>query len=303
MKKGIKILIISLSIILVAALIMLLLYKNNKKEIEVSKEIEIYKDITLKELIDDDIEILDDYKINTESLGEQEIEVKYKNKIFKYKDKIKIVITDKEAPTLEVKDIKIEKGTETDITKDFKCTDNYDKNPKCYVEGSYNINEAGIYTLKYIGEDSSNNKSTKDFTLTVYEKVQEIQPTQEITGANQEKIVCTNSQNTSGIVMNSIINIYLNNSNFNSLDMTIEASLPEKYMGQKQAFASSIEKQYGDFEKEYGVKPNVTETDNGFRIDFNMTAEQAKEFYGSDDTTATRSEVIETFETQGFSCK
>ena len=99
MKKGIKILIISLSIILVAALIMLLLYKNNKKEIEVSKEIEIYKDITLKELIDDDIEILDDYKINTESLGEQEIEVKYKNKIFKYKDKIKIVITDKEATT------------------------------------------------------------------------------------------------------------------------------------------------------------------------------------------------------------
>ena len=58
-----------------------------------------------------------------------------------------------------------------------------------------------------------------------------------------------------------------------------------------------------EFEEKYGVQPKVTETDNGAKIDMEMTAEQAKEFYGNGSTKATRKEVIEEFEKQGFTCE
>lgn len=122
-------------------------------------------------------------------------------------------------------------------------------------------------------------------------------------GGKEETIVCTNEQSTSGIEMNTVLNVNLKDNNFVNMDMTIEANLPESLMSRKSEFIELFEKQYQGFEKQYGVQPKVSETDKGAKIDFEMTAEQAKEFYGSDDTKATRKEVIEEFEKQGFTCK
>ena len=119
----------------------------------------------------------------------------------------------------------------------------------------------------------------------------------------EEKVVCTNNQKSFGVEMNTTLNVELKNNNFVSMDMTIEAILPENLLDQKQTFIDSFEKQYQGFEDEYGVQPKVSETDKGAKIDLEMTAEQAKEFYGSNDTKATRKEVIEEFEKQGFTCE
>ena len=125
-----------------------------------------------------------------------------------------------------------------------------------------------------------------------------------LTGCGKEEtIVCTNNQTSYGVELNSTLNVKLKSSQFVSMDMTIEAILPESYLSSKQTFIDSFEKQYEGFEEKYGVQPKVTETDNGAKIDMEMTAEQAKEFYGNGSTKATRKEVIEEFEKQGFTCE
>ncbi len=125
-----------------------------------------------------------------------------------------------------------------------------------------------------------------------------------LTGCGKEEtVVCTNNQTSYGVELNSKLNVKLKNNNFVSIDMTIEAILPESYLSHKQTFIDSFEKQYEGFEEQYGVQPKVSETDTGARIDFEMTAEQAKEFYGNGSTKATRKEVIKEFETQGFTCE
>ena len=296
-KKGIKILIISLSIILVAVLTLFLLYKTNKKELKIIDEIEVNEDVKLKELLGNDIELIGNYEIDTTKLGEQEIKVRYKNKIFTYTDTIKITITDTEAPTIEVKDLKIEKGTQIDITKDFQCIDNYDKNPNCYVEGTYNINEEGIYLLKYIGEDSSKNKAEKNFTLTVYETKQKIYE------PKQETIVCEQTQSTMDVDLNAVVKVNLENNNFKGINMKIDVVLPEKFINQKQTFIKSFERQYASFETNYGVKPVISETDKGLNVKVDMTAEQAKEFSESEDLGTSREEIIESFTSEGYICK
>lgn len=125
-----------------------------------------------------------------------------------------------------------------------------------------------------------------------------------LTGCGKEEtVVCTNNKKTFGVEMNSELNVKLKNSNFVSMEMTINAVLPENLLSQKETFIKSFEKQYQGFETKYGVQPVVSETDTGAKIEMKMTADQAKEFYGSDDTKATRKEVIEEFEKQGFECK
>jgi GH25 family lysozyme M1 (1,4-beta-N-acetylmuramidase) len=181
MKKLIITLITLIIISVSIAITLKTMYKKNKLEIQLKQnEIEVYKDITLKELINNDINLINDYKIDTEQIGEQELEVQYKNKIFKYKEKIQVNIVDTEAPVILSKNITIEQGSDIDLVNSMLCGDNYDARPKCYVEGNYNINEVGTYNLKYIGVDTSNNKTEKTFTLNVIKKQPKQQrPTQE----------------------------------------------------------------------------------------------------------------------------
>ena len=168
--KKVVIIIASIIILTLITLITLqTLYKKNRLEIIPKKtEIAVYEEIELKDILDENIEIKN-YTIDTNTIGKQELEVEYKNKIFNYKDKIEINITDTINPTILVRDITIQQGNEIDLVNNFLCGDNYDIKPNCYIEGEYNINEIGTYNLKYIAEDSSNNKTEKNFNLNVIE--------------------------------------------------------------------------------------------------------------------------------------
>ncbi len=173
-----KKIIISLTIVIMLSLIttitLKIMYKKNKIEITLKQsEIEVYKDITLKEIINEEINLINDHKIDTEKVGEQELEINYKNKIFTYKENIKINIVDTESPVILSKNLTIYKGNDIDLVNSMLCGDNYDARPNCYVEGNYNINEIGTYNLKYIGVDSSNNKRELEFKLNVIEQPKE----------------------------------------------------------------------------------------------------------------------------------
>ena len=174
MKKIIISLTIVITLSLITAITLKIMYKKNKIEITLKQsEIEVYKDITLKEIINEEINLINDHKIDTEKVGEQELEINYKNKIFTYKENIKINIVDTESPVILSKNLTIYKGNDIDLVNSMLCGDNYDARPNCYVEGNYNINEIGTYNLKYIGVDSSNNKRELDFTLNVIEQPKE----------------------------------------------------------------------------------------------------------------------------------
>lgn len=170
MKKIIPIIILIVGIIIGIILIQYV-YNKNKLTITLKKDnIEVFENIELKDIINENINILNNKKINTEEIGEQQIEIKYKNKIFKYKENIKINIVDTEKPVVLVNNIWLEQNEEIDLVNNFLCADNYDNKPDCSIEGNYDLNTPGEYKLKYIATDSSNNKTEKDFILNVYKK-------------------------------------------------------------------------------------------------------------------------------------
>lgn len=125
-----------------------------------------------------------------------------------------------------------------------------------------------------------------------------------LTGCGKkETIVCTNKQDTPGINFKKTVNVYLENSRFKGLDMVVDTIISDSMLSRKNEIVSALEKQYQSFETKYGVTPKTTETDNGAKVTMEMTAEQAKEFSGSNNDRATRKDVIEIFGKQGFECK
>lgn len=115
--------------------------------------------------------IVDDYKIETTSLGEKEIEFKYKNLHgWKKKKKFKINIIDTVAPVTYIEsNFTVVKGYNKDLTEVVLSGDNCDPNPTRKIIGDYDFNKVGKYDLTFEISDASNNVTRKDFTLNVIE--------------------------------------------------------------------------------------------------------------------------------------
>ena len=116
-------------------------------------------------------EIIDDYVIDTTSLGKKEIEFKFKNDqniTVSYKYDIEVI--DTVQPVIWLNNVyQITKGSKINLTDKILCGDNQDNKPKCTVEGNYDIDTAGDYPLIFKAEDKSGNKTEKQFILRVVE--------------------------------------------------------------------------------------------------------------------------------------
>lgn len=108
-------------------------------------------------------------KVDTSKLGKQEVIIKYRNsKNEEKKYKFNINIVDATKPVIEYnKELSTTVGTEIDLLKDVKVTDNSKEELTATVEGEYDINKVGTYNLKYIVSDSSGNKTEEEFILNV----------------------------------------------------------------------------------------------------------------------------------------
>lgn len=157
-----------------------LLNDNNKVEqkIEVilndNLNFEINSEVKLLSLISEDnkVKILnEDETIDTSTLGEKEITIKYEAEQKEETKKIKIKIIDTQAPVIEYqKELSTTEGTSIDLLKDVKVSDNSKEEIQASVEGEYNFDNEGTYNLKYVAIDSSNNKKEEEFTLKVNKK-------------------------------------------------------------------------------------------------------------------------------------
>lgn len=179
-KKRRKLKPFSVILVLIIALAGLSLYKHLRvkyayKEVELyTKGVQVFDDLKLSDLIKSiNGELIDDFKIDTTKIGEQEIEFKYiTDKHIKVPYTITIKVIDNVYPIVDYPGVKtVTVGTKkSEFLKSFFCGDNYDDKPKCTVLGDYDLSEVGEYKVALEGEDSSGNATKHPFTLIVKEK-------------------------------------------------------------------------------------------------------------------------------------
>ena len=189
MKKKIIIFIAVLAIVLIiiGAVVYIPIYKENKR---IKEELERIANATIIVKLKEDTtvpfleevhvsdfiteingKIIDDYKIDTSTLGSKTITFKYINDediTIPYKYNINVV--DKTPPEIwlgETRSVTVGTPLE-DFLERITCADDLDDNPKCEIIGDYDLNKAGSYKLVYKATDNYDNTTEKPFTLNVY---------------------------------------------------------------------------------------------------------------------------------------
>ena len=136
-------------------------------------EVEVYSDVMLSDLITSmNGHLIKDKKINTDNLGSYEVVFDYINDDdIKVNYSFSINVVDKTPPMISKPNVyNVNVNYDGNIEKDLFCGDNYDDNPKCYIEGEYDISKIGKYNVTFVGVDSSNNESRHNFVLNVRKK-------------------------------------------------------------------------------------------------------------------------------------
>lgn len=146
-------------------------------KIEVVLQEDLTLEFTEKKKVSDFIisingKITDDFIIDSESkLGKNKVSFTFINE-----DNIKVPyhyeinIVDKTPPLIWLNSTyRVPINKNINLEEKILCGDNYDNNPKCFIEGTYDLNKVGKYPLIFNAIDNSGNKTSKKFTLDVYE--------------------------------------------------------------------------------------------------------------------------------------
>ena len=112
------------------------------------------------------------HRIDTNYVGKKKLKIIYRNKYGFYKvKKFTIDIKDVTKHTILVNnEYVVEKGFNKRLEDVILCADDYDDKVDCKIEGSYNMDEVGVYPLSMKATDKSNNSTTKFFNLKVIMK-------------------------------------------------------------------------------------------------------------------------------------
>lgn len=135
-------------------------------------KVSVYSKVKVKDLIASiDGKVVTNKTLNTEELGKQEVSFVYKNKNDKEKRGVfTIDVVDEEKPLVWLSgSYSARVGSDLNLEDEIFCADNYDSNPTCKIEGTYDLNTAGTYNLTYVATDSNKNEERINFTLNVYE--------------------------------------------------------------------------------------------------------------------------------------
>lgn len=173
---------ISITVLLIIAIVGIFIYFNIKENKRIDAEaVTLIENLNIeygkKAKVSDFIQnlngtLLNDYEINTENLGENQITFEYmniKNKKRKYTFTITTIDTTK--PQIFMgNSYTVKLGYNKNLTDVLLSGDDIDDNPKREIIGEYDVNTVGDYKLTYEVTDSSNNKASKDFILHVIEE-------------------------------------------------------------------------------------------------------------------------------------
>ncbi len=115
--------------------------------------------------------IVDDYKINTRSIGTRKVKFEYINdENIKIPYAYTINVVDDIPPVIwSNATYSVNVGSTINLKDKITCADNLDDTPKCEIIGKYDTNVAGNYKLTYKATDDAGNTTTKNITLKVVE--------------------------------------------------------------------------------------------------------------------------------------
>ena len=138
-----------------------------------SEDIEVYDEVYVSDLISDTNVKLEDYQLNTDQIGEKEIEFYYTYLDQKYVYRTTVNVVDTEDPKIFGSSTRtVEVGYEGDLCNSFTYGDNYDGQPECQVVGEYDFNQVGSYDIEIVVTDVSGNSSNYNVTLNVVREIQ-----------------------------------------------------------------------------------------------------------------------------------
>ena len=135
-------------------------------------KVPVYSKVKIKDLITSiEGKVITNKTLNTEKLGKQEVSFVYENGNNKEKRGVfTIDVVDEEKPLVWLSgSYSARVGSDLNLEDEIFCADNYDSNPTCKIEGTYDLNTAGTYNLTYVATDSNKNEERINFTLNVYE--------------------------------------------------------------------------------------------------------------------------------------
>ena len=135
-------------------------------------KVPVYSKVKVKDLIASiDGKVITNKTLNTEELGKQEVSFVYENEENKEKRGVfTIDVVDEEKPLVWLSgSYSARVGSNLNLEDEIFCADNYDSNPTCKIEGTYDLNKAGTYNLTYVAKDCNNNEERINFILNVYE--------------------------------------------------------------------------------------------------------------------------------------
>ena len=115
-------------------------------------------------------ELVDDFTINTEQLGEQTISFEYinaKNRKRPYELTINVVDTVKPEIFGSSGTYTLYTGYQGELTDLMLSVDNIDDRPTREIRGKYDLNKPGAYDVEYVITDASGNEAKKAFTLNI----------------------------------------------------------------------------------------------------------------------------------------
>ena len=182
MKKNTKrILVVILSILIAIAVVIGVVSLVQYIRVKTAKiEVTLVEDLTISfaehKKVSDFITsingtILDDYEIETTSLGVKNVSFNFINDDnIKVKYSYDVEIVDKVSPVIWLSGrYTITKGQNINLASKILCGDNADSHPNCYIEGEYDYNTVGTYPLTFKAEDESGNVTEQAFNLNVVE--------------------------------------------------------------------------------------------------------------------------------------
>ena len=133
-----------------------------------NEDIEVFDEVYLSDIISDTNVDIEDYQLNTDVIGEKEIEFYYIFDDRKYVYKTTINVVDTVQPKIFGSSSRtVEVGYEGNLCNNYTYGDNYDGQPECSVVGEYDFNTVGQYDIEIVVTDVSGNSTNYNVTLNV----------------------------------------------------------------------------------------------------------------------------------------
>ena len=137
-----------------------------------NEDIEVFREVYISDLISDTNVIIEDYKLDTDTIGNKEIEFYYTYLDQKYVYRTSFNVVDTVKPKIFGSSSRtVEVGYEGDLCNEYTYGDNYDSEPLCEVVGEYDFNTVGEYDIDIVVRDVSGNSTNYNVTLNVVREI------------------------------------------------------------------------------------------------------------------------------------